>query len=150
MVEKIGKGEFFMDFDSFDMSEIEQAKREYAEEAEARWGGTEAYQESARRTSRYDKAEWAKIQAGSNEIMASFITAMASGPSGEAAQRAVEAWRAHIGRYFYPCGTEMLRGLGEMYISDERFTRNLDRLGEGLAAFMHESIQCYCARREAP
>src|ERR671921_2326974 len=37
----------------------------YAEEAEQRWGGTDAYAESVRRTNRYTKADWQRFQAES-------------------------------------------------------------------------------------
>lgn len=36
---------------------------QYAEEAEQRWGGTEAYAESQRRAARYTKDDWKRLQA---------------------------------------------------------------------------------------
>ena len=35
----------------------------HAEEAERRWGGTDAYAESQRRTARYTKDDWKRMQA---------------------------------------------------------------------------------------
>lgn len=35
----------------------------------------------------------------------------------------------------------MHRGLGELYIADERFTANIDQLRSGIAAFMCEAFR---------
>ena len=44
------KGETAMEFKPFDTSKIDELRDQYAEEAKARWGNTDAYRESARRT----------------------------------------------------------------------------------------------------
>ena len=56
------------------------------------------------------------------------------------AQAAVARWQAFISENFYPCTDEILAGLGQMYVSDERFQKNLDRRAEGLASFMSRAI----------
>ena len=35
-------------------------------------------------------------------------------------------------------------GLGKMYITDERFKKNIDKYGEGTAEFVAEAIALYC------
>ena len=45
LVENNLKGEPEMDFESFDQSDIQAARRQYAKEAEERWGQSEAYRE---------------------------------------------------------------------------------------------------------
>ena len=59
---------------------------------------------------------------------------------GAAARALAERHREHISRWFYPCSPQMHRGLGEMYIADERFTRTYEREAEGLAAYLHDAI----------
>ena len=44
-------------------------------------------------------------------------------------QALVEAHRAHIDRWFYPCSVEMHKALGMMYVADPRFAANLDKTG---------------------
>ena len=51
----------------------------YAEEAEQRWGGTDAYAESVRRTNRYTKDDWQRFQAESAEWGRRFAAAMDAG-----------------------------------------------------------------------
>ena len=55
-------------------------------------------------------------------------------------QAAVEDHRLLIDRWFYPCSVEMHKGLGAMYVTDLRFTENLDKLGEGYAQYLSDAI----------
>jgi DNA-binding transcriptional MerR regulator len=64
--------------------------------------------------------------------------------------RALERHREHISRRFYPCSPQMHRGLAEMYIADERFTRTYEREAEGLAAYFHDAIVANADASEAP
>jgi len=52
----------------------------------------------------------------------------------------IEAHRAHITRWFYPCSEEIQKGLAAMYIANARFTENIDKYGAGLAKFIHAAI----------
>jgi DNA-binding transcriptional MerR regulator len=115
---------------------------DYADEARERWGNTEAYQESARRTARYGKPEWEAIRAESEGIYGRIAGQMQQGaaPADPAVQAAVEDHRLHIDRWFYPCSKQMHKGLGEMYIADPRFTANLDKVAPGFAQFLRDAI----------
>lgn len=50
LVENIIKGESNMEFNEFDMTEIEKAKEKYAKEVKEKWGDTEAYKENSEKT----------------------------------------------------------------------------------------------------
>jgi len=56
----------------------------------------------------------------------------------------VKRWQNFITENYYTCTKEILAGLGEMYIADERFRANIDKHGEGIAQFMCEAIRIYC------
>jgi DNA-binding transcriptional MerR regulator len=114
----------------------------YASEAEARWGDTDAYKESARRTKRYGKAEWDAIRREGDAIYVRFAELMREGavPGDARVRGVVEVHRAHIDRWFYPCSPAMHRGLAELYVADPRFAANIDKLAPGLARFMRDAI----------
>ena len=61
-------------------------------------------------------------------------------PGDPAVQVEVETHRQHITRWFYPCSRQIHRGLGELYVADERFTRNIDRVEPGLARFLRDAF----------
>ena len=122
-------------FEGFDPSE-------YEEEARERWGHTEAYQESMERTGRYGEHEWAEIRAEAEAITRELVALMRAGrpADGPEARALAERHRAHISRWFYPCSPVMHRGLGEMYVANERFARFYEREAPGLAVFFRDAI----------
>jgi DNA-binding transcriptional MerR regulator len=124
---------------------------QYAEEAEQRWGGTEAYAESQRRAARYTKEDWKRIQAEVNEWGERYTALVAAGesPTGERAMDMAEEHRAHIGTWYFECPYEMHKGLAEMYVSDERFKAYYDSMHEGLAEHLREAILANAARHTA-
>jgi hypothetical protein len=60
--------------------------------------------------------------------------------TGEPARAVAERHRQQISRRFYPCSPTMHCGLAEMYISDQRFTDNYERIAQGLAQYVHDAI----------
>lgn len=125
---------------------------QHAAEAEERWGDTDAYRESQRRTSAYRKADWLRLKAVSAEIEQGFAGAMAegAGPGSERAMDLAEAHRRHIDHAYYPLSHELQIGLAELYVADPRFTAHYDDIAPGLARFVHDAIQANAARHAAP
>ncbi|CAM5707950.1 MerR family transcriptional regulator [Streptomyces aurantiogriseus] len=121
---------------------------QYAEEAEQRWGGTEAYAESQRRAASYTKEDWKRMQAEVTDWGERYGALMAAGepPAGEAAMDMAEEHRQHICGWFYECSYEMHQGLGEMYVADERFKAFYDSMLPGLAEHLKEAITANAAR----
>jgi DNA-binding transcriptional MerR regulator len=121
---------------------------EHAEEAEQRWGGSDAYRQSQRRVSNYTKEDWLKIKTEHDEVAANLAALFESGaaPESEEAMAAAEAHRQHISRWFYDCSYEIHRGLGEMYVGDERFRANYDALAPGLSEFIRDTARANAKR----
>ena len=115
---------------------------EHTEEVQERWGDTDAYAQSARRTSSYTKADWDAINAEVAGIYAEFddLKNQDVEPSDVKAAKIVDAHRAHISRWYYECSPEIHAGLGAMYVQDARFTSNIDKHGKGLARYMSDAI----------
>jgi hypothetical protein len=120
----------------------EHATGPYAEEARERWGNTDAYRESQRRTSSYSTKDWQRVQAEGEAVVAAVLTAMQAGlPANSAeAMAAAELHRRQIDDNFYPCSYEMQINLAEMYLADERFADYYDRHAAGLAKYLVEAI----------
>jgi MerR family transcriptional regulator, thiopeptide resistance regulator len=121
---------------------------EHAQEAEERWGGTDAYKESQRRVARYSKQDWLTIKAEGEDISLRFAAAMTSGagPASDTAVELAEEHRQYISRWFYECSYEIHRGLGEMYVADSRFTATYEAIAEGLARYISDAIRANAAR----
>ncbi len=137
------EGNAEMSFREFNKEEIERCKEKYAQEAEERWGGTQAYKESKKRTDGYGSAEWEELTQKGNSIMQAFADCRDLSPESGEVQELAARWQAYISSSYYDCTDEILEGLGLMYTSDERFRQNIDRFGEGTAELMSQGIACY-------
>ena len=118
-------------------ADIDTAKEQYAAEAKARWGHTDAWKQSQGKTPNAAKME---------EIFQGFAALLGTDPADRAVQAQVKTWQQFITDNLYPCTDEILAGLGQMYVCDERFTANLDKYGEGTAKLMSDAIQIYCKK----
>lgn len=125
---------------AFDDQEYADARRHYETEAKERWGDTAAYAEYEQ------KGDTADAAAGLMAIFADFAACKAAGqtPDSVAAQALVKTLQEYITAHFYTCTTPILAGLGQMYVADERFRANIDRHGDGTAAFAASAIAIYC------
>ncbi|MEU2393333.1 MerR family transcriptional regulator [Streptomyces sp. NPDC007369] len=122
---------------------------QYAEEAEQRWGDTDAYKESARRAASYTKEDWKRIQAEGEDLNRRLAALLGSGAAAgsEEAMDLAEEHRGWLERNHYTCPYEMHVCLGEMYVSDERFTAFYDSVRPGLAVFVRDAILANAARQ---
>lgn len=130
----------------FDNSEFEAKREEYTKEAREKWGDTAAYRESAEKTANYSKDKWKQVNTAMDEIMSEFADCKRKGhaPDSKEAQALVKKFQDFITENYYTCTKEILAGLGEMYVADERFMKNIDRHGDGTAQFMSDAIKTYC------
>ena len=121
---------------------FERNEAEHGDEVRERWGETDAYAESARRTARYSEQDWSTITTEGEAIEAAFADLLIAGvvAEDEAAMDLAEQHRRHITRWFYPCSHETHADLGEMYVADERFRQHYDQRREGLAEYVRDAI----------
>ncbi|SDP74975.1 DNA-binding transcriptional regulator, MerR family [Actinopolyspora xinjiangensis] len=116
---------------------------EHAEEAQRRWGGTDPYRESRRRTASYTREDWQRMAAEQRQLHRDFATALAEGESATSARATdlAERHRLLISGWFYECSYAMQCSLAAMYLADERFTATYEReIGVGGARFVHDAI----------
>ena len=123
--------------------------KNYETEARSRWGNTDAYREHEQKTKNYTKEKWTEVNDGMMAIFAEFAVCKKNGASADSneAQALVAKLQAHITANYYTCTDEILAGLGEMYVADERFKKNIDKYGEGTSAFAAEAIDLFCNKK---
>ncbi|GAB3171199.1 DNA-binding transcriptional MerR regulator [Micromonospora palomenae] len=121
----------------------------HAEEAEQRWGGTDAYRESNRRAASYSKEDWLRNKAENEDWGRRFVEVMASGAAADSpeAMALAEEHRQLIGRWFYDCSYEIHTGLADMYLADPRFTAHYEAIAPGMAAYLNEAIHANAITR---
>lgn len=130
------KGEIHMTnqekFKGFDFSE-----NPYEQEAREKWGdeAVDRAKKKAKNMSDFDKEQF-------NEIFRKLAVIRHLPPHSKEAQEGIKQWYEllnKIGDY----SLEAFKGLGQMYVNDERFMKNIDQFGEGLAKFMCEAMAVF-------
>ncbi len=138
---RVANGEDCMDIQAFSQNDVERERARYAREAKERWGETDAYRESEKRTAAYGEREWSEVKAESDAILKEFAGLTGRSPTSPEVRATLAKWQKHITERFYPCTDEILAGLGQMYVADERFRETLDGYGEGTAVLISEAIR---------
>ena len=121
-------GVMHMNFNAYDTKKLD----DYAREAKARWGHTDAWKESqARGKTREQECSDAD---GLMDIFRRLGQYRDGSPAAPEAQALVTELQQYICDHYYNCTPQILRGLGQMYIAG----------GEGTARFASEAIEVYC------
>ena len=117
----------------------------YNNEVKERWGNTEAYAEFNEKTKDYSKERFADINSGLENIFRDFAELMKSDAetSSTEAQALVKKLQAYITENFYTCTDEILAGLGQIYVADDRFKANIDKYADGTAEYASKAISIY-------
>lgn len=129
-------------FDGFD-------RADYEEEVRERWGDTNTYKQSAERTKRYTKDDWARLATEREANTAAFVALMDAGVPADSpeAMELAELKRQTISTWFYDCPVEFYANMACIWVNDPRFTKNIDKAREGLAAYSYAAVQALAASR---
>lgn len=148
LVEAEINGSKEVSFSAFSNSKVLELQTKFREEVLERWGDTDSFRE-------YEATFSAKARKIQNEQMEAFYT-MAQGlfeklamyedksPDCSDVQQIVREWQLYLSEHFYQCDKQMLSYLGNLYVTDERFSNFINRFGHGdLASFFHKAIEVF-------
>ncbi len=129
---------------SFDNNEF----KKYKAEVQKKWGKTDAYKENTEKTKDYSEEKWDNLAEEMNAIFARFTVCMKSDemPDSDEAHKLVKELQNYITENYYLCTNEILAGLGQMYVADERFKNNIDKNADGTAEFVSKAIETFCKK----
>lgn len=131
-----------MDFSVFDAKKLD----EYAAQAKAAWGKTDAYREFEEKTKSVSEEDEKRMWERLMEIIAEFGKLRHQKPDSEEVQMQVKKLQDFITEHFYTCTNEILAGLGKMYNGGGSMTENIEAAaGVGAADFISEAITIYCS-----
>ena len=132
-----------MSFEAFDTRKLD----EYARQAKASWGQTDAYKEYEKKSVGRSKEEQHVLNVQMMEIFSEFGKIKEQDPEGEAAVGLAKRLQEFITEHFYTCTDKILLGLGAMYAGGGDLTVNIDKIGgTGTAEFADKAIQSYCKK----
>ena len=128
-VQKMSK----MSFDAFDTRKID----EYAAQAKASWGTTDAYKEFEKKSAGRSREEEQVLGVQMMEIFAEFGKIRNKKPESEEAQALVKKLQNYITEHYYTCTDEILESLGQMYAGGGDMTSNIDK-------YAGVVVKCFC------
>ena len=135
-----------MDFSAFDTQKL----KEYEEEAKAQWGQSAEFREFEEKNKNRTNSDHQILMKDFMSLFATFGQLKEKEADSKKVQAQVKKLKDYITEHFYTCSLEILSSLGEMYMSDERMTKNIDKAGgEGTAQFVAEAIQVYTQWEES-
>ena len=130
-----------MDFSAFDTRKMD----EYAAQAKATWGKTDAYKEYETKTDHLTDAQKNALGEQMMGLFAEFGGMMEQPIESEPVQNQVKKLQDYITEHFYTCTNEILAHLGKMYSGGGSMTENIDSVGgNGCAEFVARAIEMYC------
>ena len=133
-----------MSFDAFDTKKID----EYAEQAKASWGQTDAYKEYEKKSEGRTKETQQKLNVEMMDIFREFGEIRNQEPDSAAAISLAKKLQEHITANYYTCTDEILSALGAMYAAGGDFTENIDKVGgKGTAEFAQKAIEAMIAAK---
>jgi len=129
-----------MNFTPFDKTEMDN----YAAQAKAKWGKTDAYQEFENKTKGQSQEQMASIGDDLMDIFAQIGQIRHLSPAAPEAQTLIAKLQAFITDHYYTCTPQILRSLGQMYVAGDSMTENIDKAGgKGTAEFANKAIEIY-------
>jgi len=120
----------------------------YEEEAWKRWGD-EAVDRVNAKVRNMTKEEQKALSQEMESIYQKLAALRHQSPESEEAQAAIKEWYDFLNNHFNQYYTlDVFKGLGQLYVEDERFTKNIDQYGEGLAEFMRDAMHIFADKNK--
>ncbi|OLP63494.1 HTH-type transcriptional activator mta [Bacillus pumilus] len=115
---------------------------QFEEEARRRWG-KQTIDDANSKLIGLSKEEQIDLSDRWDRIFHHLASLRHQSPQSKEVQDAIKEWYDFLNENFTHYSLEAFYGLGQLYIQDERFTKNIDQYGEGLASFMSEAMKVF-------
>lgn len=110
--------------------------------------GKETLEESKQKINAMSKGELQAVQEESEALYAKLAKAMNLPPSHTEVQALIHQ-HFNLMQIFFTCPTDTYRGIGNLYVDDNRYTAFFEKYREGMAIFMRDAILVYCEKQQA-
>lgn len=125
-------------YEGFKKEEVKAMREEVIQ----RWG-EEQLLETEARIRKMGKEGWNDVKKKGEEINQLLAELMGLSPDHPQVQQAVALHHRQLNHY-YEVSAERYKGLGQLYVEDERFKAYYDKYKPGLALFLQKAINIYC------
>lgn len=149
LIDKAIDGKSKLDLSVLNKDSILKLQQQYYHEVKENWNNHKEFQEFEAKYGSLDNRQkvekWNLSIQKASYIFESISEYMDCDPSDPNVQSLISEWKNFISENCYECSNDMLLNLGNMYVTDKRFTENIDSYGKpGLAKFVRDAIRYYC------
>ena len=131
-------------FEGFKENLINENEQKYGVEIREKYGD-DAVNASNVKLKGMTEEQYAESERLRAEVDETLKAALETGdPSGDLAQKACELHRQWLCHFYPNYSREYHKGLGKMYVVDERFKEYYDKIAPGCAEFLRDAINIYC------
>lgn len=129
-------------FEGFKKKLIAENEEKYGAEIREKYG-EEAVAKSNAKMMGLSQTEYDQMQKGSEELQGKLEAAVKDGlsPKSEEGKEIIRLHKAWLGYTWGQYSPEAHKGLGDMYVADERFTAYYDQSVKGCAQFLRDAIR---------
>ncbi|MEI6578759.1 MAG: MerR family transcriptional regulator [Eubacteriales bacterium] len=134
-------------FDGFKQKLVDENEQSYGKEVREKFGDA-AIDASNTKLKGMTQEQYNTAQKLSGQINETLKAAMETGdPACEGAQKVCELHKQWLCMYWAEgmYSKQVHKGLGEMYVADERFKAYYDKIANGAAEFLRDALNIYCA-----
>lgn len=144
-----GKQEY--SFEAFSTSKILELQAQFRDEIIESWSDTNSCKEFtdifSKESRKSQQEKWNEYLSKTKIVFELLAEYENENPSKAEVQEIVKGWQEYIFENFYECNNQMLSYLGELYVTDERFSSFINRFGKGdLASFFNRAIKVFCSQ----
>ena len=130
-------------FEGFDFSH-----NPYKKEARERWGN-KAVDKSNAKLRNISEIEKRAMGEKMNAIYQKLSEPRGTPPGSDKAQATIGEWYDFLNHNIvHHYSLDAFKGLGQMYVEDQRFTDNINKFGDGLAEFMCDAMAIYTDKNQ--
>lgn len=121
---------------------INFSHKEYEKEARERWGNQSVNKVNTA-LEKMTKDEHKGLAEKWDSIFNKLSLLRDQSPKSIEVQLAIKDWYEFLNEHFGKYSTNAFYGLSQLYINDERFSKNIDQYGNGLTRFMSEAMKVF-------
>lgn len=133
-------------FEGFKKQLIQENEQKYGAEIRKKYGNA-AVDEYNATLEGMTQEQYNRGEALRQEFEQTLKAAFEKGdPAGALAQKACDLHRQWLCIYYPKYSKSYHKGLGEMYVADERFRANYDKLAPNCTEFLRDAINIYCKK----
>ncbi|MEJ8778412.1 MerR family transcriptional regulator [Pseudogracilibacillus sp. ICA-222130] len=119
---------------------------QFEEEARLRWGN-HSIDEINAKLKKMSQDEQNDLSGRWDTIFNKLAYLRYQSPESQDVQAAIKEWYDFLNKNFSKYSLDAFYGLGQLYINDERFTKNIDQYGKGLAKFMSKAMEVFTSNQ---